>query len=331
MSKNKILAFAVLSGMIFLLVLFFQRIIETLDIKQLGDFANIFISIILEAMPFIILGSFISAMIQIFISEERMVKLIPRINLFGYFGAALIGLIFPVCECAIVPITRSLIKKGMPIGIGITLMLSVPIINPVVIMSTYYAFYDKPIMVILRVIGGFVAAVLIGIIVNLLKGNEDKVILNNAEDNFYCSCGCNSFLSKENKLKAVFEHTNREFLNIMGYLIFGAFISSGFQVIQAQGGLNYIFENKLLNIVFMMFLGFALSLCSEADAFVGRTFLEAYSYSGVAAFLLLGPMLDFKNLIILIGAFKKNFVFKLAIVTISIVFIICSIFLICGI
>ncbi|WP_243156111.1 permease [Clostridium sp. C2-6-12] len=318
--------------MIFLLVLFFQRIIETLEIKQLGDFANIFISIILEAMPFIILGSFISAIIQIFISEERIVKLIPRINIFGYFGAALIGLIFPVCECAIVPITRSLIKKGMPIGMGITLMLSVPIINPVVIMSTYYAFYDKQVMVLLRVAGGFVAAILIGIIVNLLKGNEEKVVLNNGEDNnYYCSCGCNSFLGKENKLKAVFEHTNREFINIMGYLIFGAFISSGFQVIQAQGGLNYIFDNKLLNIVFMMFLGFALSLCSEADAFVGRTFLEAYSFSGVAAFLLLGPMLDFKNLIILLGAFKKNFVFKLAIVTISIVFIICSMFLICGI
>jgi uncharacterized membrane protein YraQ (UPF0718 family) len=331
MSKNKILAFAVLSGMIFLLVLTFQRIIETLDMRQLGDFANIFISIVLEAMPFIILGSFISAIIQIFISEERMVKLIPRINIFGYFGAALIGLIFPVCECAIVPITRSLIKKGMPIGIGITLMLSVPIINPVVIMSTHYAFYDKQIMVLLRVTGGFVAAVLIGIIVNLLKGNNDNVILNKTEDNYYCSCGCNNFINKENKLKAVFEHTNREFLNIMGYLIFGAFISSGFQVIQAQGGLNYIFDNKLLNIIFMMFLGFALSLCSEADAFVGRSFLEAYSFSGVAGFLLLGPMLDFKNLIILLGAFKKNFVFKLAIVTISIVFIICSIFSILGI
>lgn len=331
MSKNKILAFAALSGIIFLLVLIFQRIIETLDIKQLGDFANIFISIILEAIPFIILGSFISAIIQIFISEERMVKLIPRISIFGYFGAALIGLIFPVCECAIVPITRSLIKKGMPIGIGITLMLSVPIINPVVIMSTYYAFYDKQVMVLLRVVGGFVAAILIGIIVNLLKGNNDNVILNKTEDNYYCSCGCNNSINKENKLKAVFEHTNREFLNIMGYLIFGAFISSGFQVIQAQGGLNYIFDNKFLNIIFMMFLGFALSLCSEADAFVGRTFLEAYSFSGVAAFLLLGPMLDFKNLIILLGAFKKNFVFKLAIVTISIVFMICSMFSICGI
>lgn len=331
MRKNKILVFASISGIIFLLVLIFQGIIETLDVKQLGDFCNIFISIVLEAMPFIILGSFISAIIQIFVSEEHIVNLVSRINIFGYFGAALMGIIFPVCECAIIPITRSLIKKGMPVGLGITFMLSVPIINPVVIMSTYYAFYDKQIMLVLRAVGGFVAAILIGIIMNLLKGNEDKVVSNNIEADYCCNCGCNNFLDKENKLKALFEHTNREFLNIMGYLIFGAFISSGFQVIQAQGSLTYIFDNKFLNIIFMMFLGFALSLCSEADAFVGRTFLDVYSFSGVTAFLILGPMLDFKNLIMLFGAFKKNFVFKLVIVTISIVFAICSMFSICGI
>ena len=74
----------------------------------------------------------------------------------------------------------------------------------------------------------------------------------------------------------------------------------------------------LLIIIFMMFLGFALSLCSEADAFVGRSFLENYSFSGVAAFLILGPMLDLKNLIMLFGTFKKSFVFKLVISTIEI-------------
>ena len=331
MGKSKVLTFTALSVMILLLILIFQRNKEVLDLEQLGDFANIFTSIVLEAMPFIILGSFVSAIIQMYISEEFIVKLMPRINIFGYFGAALIGLIFPICECAIIPITRSLIKKGMPIGLGITFMLSVPIINPVVIMSTYYAFYDKQAMVLLRTSGGFVAAILIGILVDMLKENADKVILNSIEKDYYCNCGCNNFLGKENKLKAVFEHTNKEFISIMGYLIFGAFISSGFQVIQAQGGFNYIFENKILNIIFMMFLGFALSLCSEADAFVGRTFLESYSFSGVAAFLILGPMLDLKNLIMLFGTFKKSFVFKLVVSTISIVFIICYLFSICGI
>jgi len=81
----------------------------------------------------------------------------------------------------------------------------------------------------------------------------------------------------------------------------------------------------------MMFLGFTLSLCSEADAFVARSFLANYSFSGVAAFLILGPMLDLKNLIMLSGTFKKNFVFKLSLTTISVVFIISCLFVICGI
>lgn len=330
MNNSKVLSFFTLSGMI-LLVFIFKRNIINFDIKEIGDFANIFTSIVLEAIPFIILGSFISAIIQIFISEEFIAKLIPRMNIFGYLGAALIGLIFPVCECAIIPITRSLIKKGIPVGIGVTFMLSVPIINPIVIMSTYYAFYDKQAMVLIRITGGFVAAILIGILVNLLKENEEGKVLNNIENEYYCNCGCNNFIGKENKIKAIFEHTSREFLDIMGYLIFGAFISSGFQVVQSQGGFNYIFNNKILSIIFMMFLGFVLSLCSEADAFVGRSFLENYSFSGVAAFLILGPMLDLKNLIMLFGAFKKRFVFKLVLVTISIVFIICCLFSICGI
>lgn len=330
MSNSRVLSFFTLSGMI-LLVFIFKRNSINFDIKEIGDFANIFTSIVLEAIPFIILGSFISAIIQIFISEEFIAKLIPRLNIFGYVGAALIGLIFPVCECAIIPITRSLIKKGIPVGIGVTFMLSVPIINPIVIASTYYAFYDKQAMVLIRITGGFVAAILIGMLVNLLKENEEVRVLNNIENEYYCNCGCTNFSGKENKIREIFEHTSREFLDIMGYLVFGAFISSGFQVVQSQGGFNYIFNNKILNIIFMMFLGFVLSLCSEADAFVGRSFLENYSFSGVAAFLILGPMLDLKNLIMLFGAFKKSFVFKLVLITISIVFVICCLFSICGI
>ncbi|OOM82157.1 putative two-component membrane permease complex subunit [Clostridium puniceum] len=330
MSNNRILTFFALSGII-LLIFIFKRNAINLDIKEIGDFTNIFTSIVLEAIPFIILGSFISAIIQIFISDEFIVKLIPKVNIWGYLGSALIGLMFPVCECAIIPITRSLIKKGIPVGLGVTFMLSVPIINPIVIMSTYYAFYDKQAMVILRIAGGFVSAILIGIIVNALEEKKECIILNNIKNDYYCNCGCNNSFVNENKFKAIFEHTNREFLDIMGYLIFGAFISSTFQVISSQGEFNFIFSNKIFIIIFMMILGFALSLCSEADAFVGRSFLENYSFSGVAAFLILGPMLDLKNLVMLFGTFKKSFVFKLVISTISVVFIICCLFATCGI
>lgn len=312
-------------------VLIYKDNTINLNIEEIGDFASIFTSIILEAIPFIILGSFISAIIQIFISEEFIARLIPNVSILGYFGAALIGLIFPVCECAIIPITRRLMKKGLPVGVGVTFMLAVPIINPVVIMSTYYAFYDKQAMVILRIAGGFVGAILIGMIVNALRESKHNIILDSIKNDNYCDCGCNQSFENKSKFKSIFEHTNREFLDIIGYLIFGAFISSGFQIVASHGDFTFISDNKVLVIIFMMFLAFSLSLCSEADAFIGASFLANYSFSGVVAFLILGPMLDLKNLIMLSGTFKKSFVFKLAITTISVVFTISCLFMICGI
>lgn len=328
--RNKLFTFFIMSAVIILLYLY-KKYGMTLFIEEIGDFASIFTSIVIEAIPFIILGSLISAIIQICISEKFISRIIPKASVLGYFGAALIGLVFPVCECAIVPITRRLIKKGLPIGFGITFMLAVPIINPVVIMSTYYAFYDKPSMVLLRVVGGFVASILIGIIVNALEKDKQSLIKDFIDDGNYCNCGCNSYFGNQNKILSILEHTNREFLDIMGYLIFGAFISSAFQVVVSHGGINFISNNKIFGIIIMMFLGFFLSLCSEVDAFVGRSFLGNYSYSGVTAFLLLGPMLDLKNLIMLIGAFKKSFVLKLSITTICIVFLISFLFMLCGI
>ena len=41
--------------------------------------------------------------------------------------AGLLGAVFPVCECAIVPVIRRLVKKGLPLACAITYMLSAPI------------------------------------------------------------------------------------------------------------------------------------------------------------------------------------------------------------
>lgn len=328
--NSKVLVFLMISVTV-IIIYIFNKYDSSLCMKEMGDFASIFTSIVLEAMPFIVIGALVSAIIQTCVSEEFIARIIPNTDILGYFGAALIGLVFPVCECAIVPITRRLIKKGVPIGLGVTFMLAVPIINPVVIMSTYYAFYDKQAMVLLRIVGGFIGSILIGIIVSALeKKNKRSIVLDFIENDTYCNCGCNYYIESQNKFKAVIQHANREFLDIMGYLIFGAFISSIFQIVVSNGNITFISNNKILGIIIMMLLGFFLSLCSEVDAFVGRSFLVNYSLSGVAAFLILGPMLDLKNFIMLIGTFKKSFVLKLSVTTISIVFLISFLFMICG-
>jgi uncharacterized membrane protein YraQ (UPF0718 family) len=105
---------------------------------------TIFLSIILEAIPFILLGVFVSAIIQSFVSENVIRRVLPRNAYLALIPAALLGIIFPICECAIVPVVRRLIKKGMPSHVGVVFMLSAPILNPVVYASTYFAFKSTP-------------------------------------------------------------------------------------------------------------------------------------------------------------------------------------------
>ncbi len=290
-------------------------------------FANLFITILIEAVPFVILGSFVSAVIQLYVSQDIIKRIIPRNIVLAYFEMALIGMIMPLCECAIVPIARRLIKKGMPVGLGITFMLAVPIVNPIVILSTYYAFYNNISIVILRTIGGIVCSIMIGVIINLLCRSEKTIRFSGYEENEYCSCGCS--MEKRNII-SVIKHTNIEFLEITRYLICGAFLSSAFQIFCEKFNMIEMSNNKILAIIFMMMLGFSLSLCSEADAFVGAGFLETQGICGCLGFLLLGPMLDLKNLIILMGVFRKKFVLKLSVITMLCIFSICILFMFMG-
>ena len=66
------------------------------------------------------------------------------------------------------PITRRLIKKGVPLSIAVTFMLSVPIMNPVVLLSTHYAFMGMSYMVIARAMFGMIGAITIGILIGVL-------------------------------------------------------------------------------------------------------------------------------------------------------------------
>ena len=152
-----------------------------MSIVKLESWMWSYLGIIVEALPFLLIGAVLSALIQIYVSDDLIKKVIPKNSIIGYFIAAISGVLFPVCECAIVPITRSLIKKGLPVGVGITFMLAVPIVNPIVIMSTYYAFPSDISIVIYRTIGGIIGALIVGMIIGFIYDKKNilkKFILN---------------------------------------------------------------------------------------------------------------------------------------------------------
>jgi uncharacterized membrane protein YraQ (UPF0718 family) len=323
-AKTKFIVLFMLLILIMPLAIGFIEFGGNIDFSTVQNFSTIFISIILEAMPFILLGAFVSALIQVFVSEQLIEKIIPKNRFMAFFGAALIGIIFPVCECAIVPISRRLMKKGVPIGVAVTFMLAVPIVNPITLLSTYYAFYDKPSIVILRGGLGMLIAIIVGYLVDYVgNGKSMPIKQNNYESDSACYCGCDNqgaLNHNHSKVRSVLEHTNKELLDISKYLIFGAILSAVFQTTVSKGYFASIGQDMYYSIFAMMTFAFILSICSEADAFIARTFLGQFTIGSVVAFLLLGPMIDIKNTIMLIGNFKLKLVIELIIYIVLIVF-----------
>lgn len=309
------------------------------DNSMLQNFSTVFISIILEALPFILLGSFVSALIQVFVSEEFITRLIPKNRIFALIMASLLGIFFPVCECAIVPITRRLIKKGVPVGIAFTFMMAVPIVNPVVLASTYYAFHDIPLMVLIRGGFGLIGAITIGLIVDWMSDGSSplKQVHIHKHKSSGCDCGHDHGHNHhhedhhESRIGKIIEHTSFELYDIGKFLTIGAMISSFFQIFISRGYILKWGQSTVWSIAVMMLLAYIISLCSEADAFIARTFLGQFTTGSIAAFLILGPMIDLKNTLLLASSFKKRFVTQLIFVVFSVVFIIGAIVNMAGI
>lgn len=302
----------------------------------LEGFTIVFLSIILEAIPFVMIGAFISSIIQIFVSEKTIAKIIPRNRFVGLVVASLMGFIFPVCECAIVPIMRRLIKKGVPLHIAVTFMLAVPIVNPIVLASTYYAFSSEAYMVFLRGVLGLISAILIGHIVGIIQ-NKDSLLKNNDVDehtdcgcshthHHSCSCGHDHHADDSrngiiSKTSSIIEHTSLELYSVGKFLIIGAFLSALMQTFISRSYILSIGQGKISSTITMMILAFVLSLCSEADAFIARTFVGQFTTGSIVGFLILGPMIDIKNTLMLSSSFKMKFVMKL----ITIISLVCFI------
>ncbi len=271
-----------------------------MNYQSLLQMNTIFISILIESLPFILLGVLISGIIQIFVTEEMIAKVIPKNRFLSVLFAIGIGIFFLACECGIVPITRRLIAKGVPLPAAIAFMLSSPILNPIVLFSTYIAFGDGWNMVLYR--GGI--ALLVVLIVTFIISLQFKTSqLKN--DVFVHAHPSNTF---KDKIIGMLKHSVDEFFSVGKYLIIGSLIAAGIQTFLNTSLLLNISQGNVSSNLVMMALSYVMSLCSQADAFVASSFRSTFSTSSLVAFLVFGAMLDIKNTIMLLGTFKTKFV-----------------------
>lgn len=266
---------------------------------------SIFISILIEAIPFILIGVILSGIIQMFVSEEMIARIMPKNRFLAVLFGALAGILFPACECGIIPITRRLLLKGVPLHAGVAFMLTAPIINPIVLFSTYIAFGNRWSVVFYR--GGLALAVSVIIGIILSYQFKDNQLLKPDEARHHH----HHHHTLLQKLGGTLRHAIDEFFSVGKYLIIGAFIAAAMQTYVKTSTLLAIGQNDVSSSLVMMGLAFVLSLCSEVDAFIASSFSSTFSLGSLIAFLVFGAMIDIKNLLMMLAAFKKRFVFLL--------------------
>jgi len=283
--------------------------------KEVLNMNTIFISLFLEALPFILIGIIISSVIQVFVTPEMIQKSLPKSAILAIIPVAIIGIVAPICECGIVPIVRSLLKKGMSLHIGVVFLSSVPIINPIVFTSTFYAFQSNLNMAYLRLGLAFIVVLLIGCVTFLFYGRKNVLLESSFTDHTHSH-------NKSNRWKEVLTHSSDELFSTCKFLLIGALVASILQTFVNRDFLLQLSNHDYLSSISMMGLGYILSLCSGSDAFIATSFSSTFPLKSILAFLIFGAMIDLKNTFMMFAYFKRRFVLFYILVTASSVYLV---------
>jgi uncharacterized protein len=275
----------------------------------------IFTSIVVEALPFILLGAVVSAAIAVWVPDRTFARLARFPRALQVPAAAVAGVGFPVCECGSVPVARRLMMRGIDPAAGIAFMLAAPILNPIVLASTWVAYDGRQKaleMTAARAGLGLAIAILAGWVIGRraagspLRLTRDLSTIQHRHE------------ASEGRPAAAFSrHLASDFFFMGKFLILGAAASALLQAVLPQSFIAGVGGTPVLAALTMVGIAFALSLCSEADAFVAVSF-TAFPLGSQLAFLVAGPMLDTKLAVLYGATFRRDFIVKLVFVVVPV-------------
>ena len=309
--------------------------------QNLRVFCSTIIAIFLEASPFLFLGSLLSALVELYLPEDKIQRVLPKGRLLGLAYGLFAGMLIPTCECGVVSIVRRFLKRGVPPHVAITYMLSAPVINPLVLAATYVAFQGNIWMVLGRV--SLVAACAVSLGWATSGINPALLLRQKEEDSFFVhtpsacgdsiepgasdtgfgpglASGCYSPGRQDVGLTQVFVRTASEFLDMGKYVILGGIVVASLKISLSQDVLLLFQENVFLSVGALMLLAILVSVCSEADAFVAAAF-STFPAAARLSFVAIGPMVDLKLIFMYAAVFKKRVVLALVLVPSAVVYV----------
>ena len=269
------------------------------DNPALQTGATIFVSIVVQALPFLVLGVVLSGAIAAFVPASFWKKALPKNPALAVPVAGAAGAVLPGCECASVPVANGLMSRGVAPAAALAFLLSAPAINPIVLASTFVAFPGEPMMVVARFIASLATAVIMGWL--WLRFGKAQWLRIGPRDHLVGTSPWHTF-----RLTAT-----HDFLHAGGFLVIGGLFAAALNVLVPQQWLAAVADQPILSVLVLAGLAVLLSICSEADAFVAASLTE-FSLTAKLAFLVVGPMVDLKLISLQAGTFSGKFATRFA-------------------
>ncbi|MBD1874260.1 permease [Nodosilinea sp. FACHB-131] len=327
---------------------------------QLNNGITLFFSLLVEAMPFLLLGVMFSSVLLLFVDEQKLLAVIPKNVVLAALAGSLIGFLFPVCECGNIPVARRLLTKGAPTAVAIGFLLAAPTVNPVVFWATWIAFRDQPEIVFLRVGFTLIVAVTIALIFSaqadvrpFLQENltrmmgPEPVAAAPAEAEISPLLRSGTFLMQSpgqvlqldappaqvlaqvavatppmvTRLRMMVDNMVLELRELGAVLVIGSAIAAFVQVAVPREVILGLGQGPVTSIVAMMALAWVVSICSTVDSFFALSFASTFTSGSLLAFLVFGPMIDLKNISLLLTVFKGRAILYLFVLAAQLVFL----------
>lgn len=296
-------------------------------IVLLNIFTIRFLGIFIEAAPFLLLGAFASGLIDAFVRPDDIARLMPKNPVLATFAGAGLGFFFPVCECGVVPVVRRLYGKGLPMSVGVAFLLAAPVINPIVLVATYVAYGFGPVL-IGRFALTFAVAVAVGLVFMAAARPRD-VLRPTSLSRLSLAAPRGGMESatpadvvavakvapprrtlKDGFRSAVFTAID-DFFDMGRYLVIGTVLAATMQTFISQETLTQLGSGPIGSVLVLQLVAFVLSVCSTVDAFISLAFVNTFTPGAIIAFLVFGPMVDIKALLMYSGVFRLRVVLYL--------------------
>lgn len=278
-----------------------ERLQDLLDGPGWQTWSTVFVSVVLQALPFLVLGSVVSGLIAILVPAGAIEQLLPRNRVLAVPAAGIAGIALPGCECGSVPVAGRLVAAGAPSAAALTFMLAAPAINPVVLVATAVAFPGRPAMVVARLAASLLAAVVVGWVWIGSGRGEDLVARARRRHT----------PNGTSKLEALSATVMHDLLHAGGYLVVGAITAATLRTAVPDSVLDTVAGHAVIAVAALAVLAVVMAVCSEADAFVAAS-LTQVSDTAKLVFLVVGPMVDVKLVALQVGTFGPRFAARFA-------------------